>query len=380
MGVPVPPRCLLWIAALLTARALVARPLATTRRLAVAGKGRPPALECLSTRERSRLSDALDRLDHARSADSWTSIVDACLGAVNAVPRATPVDAAELRALGSSRAWEEDEALSTRFFDAKPCDAAVRALARAIDGTPRGAPPSPAHREAADAISASGRFALLPTESTDEVLDALDAAVASDDTMSRRRRALERVAEGRATTGADGLTDEPAAANDARAADAIAESLAEALAPAVLGLSRRDPRRGRGGDATPTQVLRPLGFPESPLGLWSLAAVESRAAAAIGRHWHLSDGLAPLFPPRLVGGGRDDPSARTRVTMGRVDAAAVVATSFDASRRRRGGDDAPHVRSPSELSTVAPRGVAAIHPEDHASQRRQRRSSSHSRR
>ena len=91
------------------------------------------SVRVLSTSQ-SRLQNALDHLDRNPS-------VDACLDVVRAMPHTTPVDKARLRALADEE--EDDAALSTRFFDAKPCDDAVRALARGDD-------------EAAAAVSASG--------------------------------------------------------------------------------------------------------------------------------------------------------------------------------------------------------------------------------
>ena len=79
------------------------------------------SVRALSTSQ-SRLQHALDRLDRNPS-------VDACLDVIRVMPHTTPVDKTRLRAL----AEEDDAALSTRFFDAKPCDDAVRALARGDD-------------------------------------------------------------------------------------------------------------------------------------------------------------------------------------------------------------------------------------------------------
>ena len=202
------------------------------------------SVHALSTSQ-SRLQHALDRLDRNPS-------VDACLDVIRHVPHSTPIDKARLRAL----AEEDDAALSTRFFAAKPCDDAVRALARGDD-------------EAVGAVAASGRFALLPRVDSDAALDALDTVITSEATLAARRAALDG-------TRRDGLTDAPAAADDERLASALASTLSRALAP----------------------VLRSLGFPESPLGTRSfVAAAGPRAAAAIGRVWHASDGLAPLFAP-----------------------------------------------------------------------------------
>jgi len=198
----------------------------------------------------SRLSLALDALDRAPK-DSPRA-VDACLDVIRQVPGAAPVDKTRLRAL----AEEDDAALSTRFFDAKPCDDAVRALARGDD-------------EAAAAVAATGRFALLSRAEAGSALDALDTVITSEDTLAARRAALD-------DTRRDGLTDAPSASDDERLAETLASTLASALAP----------------------VLRPLGFPESSLGTRSfVAAAGPRAAAAIGRVWHASDGLAPLFAP-----------------------------------------------------------------------------------
>ena len=203
----------------------------------------------------SRLSLALDALDRTPK-DSPRRVVDACLDVIRHVPGAAHVDKARLRAL----AEEDDAALSTRFFAARPCDDAARALARGDD-------------EAAAAVAASGRFALLPRADADAALDALDAAVASEATLAARRAALDG-------TRRDGLTDAPSASDDERLASALASTLASALAP----------------------VLRPLGFPESPLGTRSfVAAAGPRAAAALGRVWHASDGPAPLFAPAASG-------------------------------------------------------------------------------
>ena len=207
------------------------------------------SVHALSTSQ-SGLQHALDRLDRNPS-------VDACLDVVRAMPHTTPVDKARLRALADE---EEDAALSTRFFAAKPCDDAVRALAR---GEP----------EAAAAVAASGRFALLSRAEADAALDALDAVIASETTLAARRAALDG-------TRRDGLTDAPSASDDERLAEALASTLSRALAP----------------------VLRPRGFPASPLGTRSfVAAAGPRAAAAIGRVWHASDGLAPLFAPAASG-------------------------------------------------------------------------------
>lgn len=206
----------------------------------------------------SRLRHALDTLD--RTAKDSSCVVDACLDVICAVPGAAPVDKAWLRVLADEGG---DAALSTRFFDARPCDDAVRALAR---GDP----------EAAAAVAASGRYALLPRAATLDALDALDAVVASEATLDARRDALA------APRDSDGLTDAPTESDDARAAEALASALAHALAPTVL---------------------RPLGFPESPLGTRSfVAAAGPRAAAPLGRVWHASDGLAPLFAPRSLNG------------------------------------------------------------------------------
>ena len=79
------------------------------------------SVRALSTSQ-SRLQHALDKLDRNPS-------VDACLDVIRHVPGAAPVDNTRLRAL----AEEDDAALSTRFFAAKPCDDAVRALARGDD-------------------------------------------------------------------------------------------------------------------------------------------------------------------------------------------------------------------------------------------------------
>jgi hypothetical protein len=202
----------------------------------------------------SRLSLALDALD--RTPKDSPRAVDACLDVIRHVPGAAPVDKARLRAL----AEEDDAALSTRFFAAKPCDDAVRALARGDD-------------EAVGAVAASGRFALLSRDETDATLDALDTVITSEATLAARRAALD-------DTRRDGLTEAPAAADDERLASALASTLSRALAP----------------------VLRPLGFPESPLGTRSLiAAAGPRAAAAVGRVWHASDGLAPLVAPAASG-------------------------------------------------------------------------------
>ena len=103
-------------------------------------KSYPSSVHALSTSP-TRLQNALDRLDRNAS-------VDACLDVIRHVPGA-PVDKTQLRAL----AEEDDAALSTRFFAAKPCDDAAQALARG-DG------------EAAAAVAASGRFALLSRAET----------------------------------------------------------------------------------------------------------------------------------------------------------------------------------------------------------------------
>ena len=207
------------------------------------------AVRALSTSQ-SRLQNALDKLDRNPS-------VDACLDVIRHVPGAAPVDKTRLRALADE---EDDAALSTRFFDATPCDAAVRALARGDD-------------EAVGAVAASGRFALLPRAEAGAALDAFDAVITSEATLAARRAALDG-------TRRDGLTDAPSASDDERLAEALASTLSRALAP----------------------VLRPRGFPASPLGTRSfVAAAGPRAAAAIGRVWHASDGLAPLFAPAASG-------------------------------------------------------------------------------
>ena len=113
------------------------------------------------------------------------------------VPGAAP-DKTRLRAL----AEEDDAALSTRFFDARPCDDAARALARGED-------------EAAAAVAASGRFALLSRDETDAALDALDTVITSEATLAARRAALDG-------TRRDGLTDAPAESDDERLAEALA--------------------------------------------------------------------------------------------------------------------------------------------------------------
>jgi len=202
----------------------------------------------------SRLSLALDALD--RTPKDSPRAVDACLDVIRHVPGAAPVDKTQLRAL----AEEDDAALATRFFAAKPCDDAVRALARGDD-------------EAVGAVAASARFALLSCDETDAALDALDAVITSEATLAARRAALD-------DTRRDGLTDAPSASDDERLASALASTLSRALAP----------------------VLRPLGFPTSPLGTRSfVAAAGPRAAAAVGRVWHASDGLAPLVAPAASG-------------------------------------------------------------------------------
>ena len=104
---------------------------------------------------------------------------------------ATPIDKTQLRALAD----EDDAALSTRFFAAKPCDDAARALARG-DG------------EAAAAIAASGRFALLSRADADAALDALDAVIHERGPLAARRAADD--------TRRDGLTDAPSASDDER--------------------------------------------------------------------------------------------------------------------------------------------------------------------
>ena len=62
----------------------------------------------------SRLSLALDALD--RTPKDSPRAVDACLDVIRHVPGAAPVDKTQMRALTN----EDDAALSTRFFDAKP--------------------------------------------------------------------------------------------------------------------------------------------------------------------------------------------------------------------------------------------------------------------
>ena len=89
------------------------------------------SVHALSTSQ-SRLQNALDRLHRNPS-------VDACLDVIRHVPHSTPVDKTRLRALAD----EDDAALSTRFFDAKPCDDAVRALARGDDEAITAVPVSP---------------------------------------------------------------------------------------------------------------------------------------------------------------------------------------------------------------------------------------------
>ena len=120
------------------------------------------SVHALSTSQ-SRLQHALDRLDRNPS-------VDACLDVIRHVPHSTPIDKARLRAL----AEEDDAALSTRFFAAKPCDDAARALARGDD-------------EAVGAVAASGRFALLPRVDSDAALDALDTVITSEATLAARQ-------------------------------------------------------------------------------------------------------------------------------------------------------------------------------------------------
>ena len=151
------------------------------------------SVRALSTSQ-TRLQHALDRLDRNPS-------VDACLDVIRAVPHTTPVDKTQMRAL----AEEDDAALSTRFFDAKPCDDAVRALARGDD-------------EAAAAVAASGRFALLSRVDAGAALDALDAVITSEATLAARRAALD-------DTRRDGLTDAPSASDDERLASALASTL-----------------------------------------------------------------------------------------------------------------------------------------------------------
>ena len=158
-------------------------------------------------------------------------------------------------------AEEDDAALSTRFFAAKPCDDAVRALARGDD-------------EAVAAVAASGSLRTASHASPGAALDALDAVITSEATLAARRAALD-------DTRRDGLTDAPAqATTSAWPRRSLGRTPPRALAP----------------------VLRPLGFPESPLGTRSfVAAAGPRAAAAVGRVWHASDGLAPLVAPAASG-------------------------------------------------------------------------------
>eukprot|EP00962_Isochrysis_galbana_P021631 scaffold6383_cov112-Isochrysis_galbana.AAC.4 len=226
------------------------------------------------------------------------AVVDACLTVCRLLPGVdpsiVPSGAGALAEAAAFFPWQSGGHLGQHLFDASLCDDTLAALALAVS-TPD-IPPSfrsasiPSRSclvSAASALAASARFIALPASRRAAAIDLLEAAVLSPRFLAARRAALG-VAQHRHITRPRAVTvDASDAALPAQDEDIIS-TLYEVCAQQLGG-----------------NVLQPLGFPATKLGIRCLvdaerAAGSPRAAAVFGRIWHASDGAAPLIWARAA--------------------------------------------------------------------------------
>ena len=209
-------------------------------------------------------------------------------------PHAIPSDALTLRDLARSFDFEQKGTLfKQHFFDIKLWDDPMEQLAFALTHPTLA---SSRHRveEAAEAVAATVNYFNQTEADRQKAIDVLASACASDAFAVARSRALAATKKrSTGTTMGDALAsaqtrrskqDSEQAVSTSRRDD---ENIIQALYSCLL--SHLGPI-----------LLRPLGFPASHLGLRCFvaatrAAGNERAVASLGRVWHASNDLGPLF-------------------------------------------------------------------------------------
>ena len=146
----------------------------------------------------SNLVATLNQLEHligAPSAADTASIAEAALAVCRELPgerglAALPVNAQELSAAAAFFDWDGGGGLGQHLFDVSLWDDALEALARGlVDGDVT---------DAAAAVAASARFVMLDSATQQRAIEALAAAVTSDELLTSRTEALAAVRERRA--------------------------------------------------------------------------------------------------------------------------------------------------------------------------------------
>ena len=235
---------------------------------------------------------------HSLEITTGDTLVDSCLRTMHAVPgprsgTLLPANVGELREAAAFFNFGKSDVAGSQqhIFDVSLWDDSLEVLAEAVveeDGA--------LLHEAAAAIGASARLATQPPDEVAAVADSLAAAIASDAFLDARKAALAAAKQPptayvRPATEADAFA---AARRRRKKQDYVA------VAPEM----QEDERIIRAlyscaVDALGPQLLQPLGFPHSRLGLRSLLAATRAAGlecatAALGRVWHAADEPGPV--------------------------------------------------------------------------------------
>ena len=196
--------------------------------------------------------------------------------------------------------------LSSSMSNIDMWDDAIEALAWAAVTIENGSHRNEDICEVADAVAASANFLTLPPAQQWEVIDALAEAVSSRSFLEIRKEALAASRQRRGSVrGGAGGEPKPSAADAYAAAkhrrrkkDFVAVPPSIADDEAVIEALYDSAVHHLG-----PQLLAPLGFPFSALGLRSLvgatrAVGSQRACAALGTIWHAADEPAPIIVRR----------------------------------------------------------------------------------
>lgn len=262
----------------------------------------------------ARLIDLRYQLQQSNpsSVDVAAAVVGACLDVCKTFPgpkgyAAIPEDVPTLAQAAAFFDWTSSgAAVKQHVFNIDMWDDAIEALAWAAVTIENGSHRNEDICEVADAVAASANFLTLPPAQQWEVIDALAEAVSSRSFLEIRKEALAASRQRRGSVrGGAGGEPKPSAADAYAAAkhrrrkkDFVAVPPSIADDEAVIEALYDSAVHHLG-----PQLLAPLGFPFSALGLRSLvgatrAVGSQRACAALGTIWHAADEPAPIIVRR----------------------------------------------------------------------------------
>ena len=262
----------------------------------------------------------LRNLDQLRqtTCGSPFALVDASLGVCRAIPGPQgvdmlPADAATLREAAFAFDFTGGGDFGQHLFDIELWDDALGEMARAVTcGDDPGIDAAWLAQETAAAVSAAAHFVMLPDAEKHGVVNLLEASVNSNAFLDARHAALSRIRERRHTVDGSGERSGMVGTNGegVEAFFAAARERRRKQDYVAVAATENDDARVIEAlyactiDILGSAVLRPLGFPESKLGLRCFIGAtrrcgSQRAVAILGTIWHAARERAPLIVQRL---------------------------------------------------------------------------------